>query len=246
MWLCRFANLSTWTAPPGSPGRRPARVPGYRATIAYGRAVLERYDDEASRVVSAAREEASRLGHGHVGTEHLLLGLLRQRGSHAAEALDASGVFLEPCRQKVSEALASRVTPQATGVGSQLPFTDRASRALDRASRLSLRLGGDVVRSDQILLSVLDVEGTAGQVLRGLSVDPAVVRDALMAEAALPPAPSRDQTPAEALPPAGDHNRPSRRDSPSRPAKDAVERSETPSSKSSCQLVQSNRLRSRK
>ena len=204
MWLCRFANLSTWTAPPGSLGRRPARVPGYRGHIAYGRAVLERYDDEASRVVSAAREEASRLGHGHVGTEHLLLGLLRQRGSHAAEALDASGVFLEPCRQKVSEALASRVTPQATGVGSQLPFTDRASRALDRASRLSLRLGGDVVRSDQILLSVLDVEGTAGQVLRGLSVDPTVVRDALMAEAALSPAPSRDQTPAEALPPAGD------------------------------------------
>ena len=190
MWLCRFANLSTWTAPPGSLGRR-RPGPGLPGDIAYGRAVLERYDDEASRVVSAAREEASRLGHGHVGTEHLLLGLLRQRGSHAAEALDASGVFLEPCRQKVSEALASRVTPQATGVGSQLPFTDRASRALDRASRLSLRLGGDVVRSDQILLSVLDVEGTAGQVLRGLSVDPAVVRDALMAEAALSPAPSR-------------------------------------------------------
>jgi ATP-dependent Clp protease ATP-binding subunit ClpA len=177
---------------------------GYRSAIAYGHAVLDRYDDEAGRVVSAAAEEARRLGHGHVGTEHLLLGLLRQRGSRAAEALDASGVFLEPCRQKVSEALASRMTAPAASAGSPLPFTDRASRALDRASRLSLRMGSNVVRSDHVLVSVLDVEGTAGQVLRGLSVDPALVRDALIAEAALSPALSRDQTPAEVFPGAGD------------------------------------------
>jgi ATP-dependent Clp protease ATP-binding subunit ClpC len=166
--------------------------------------VLERYDNEASRAVSAAGEEARRLGHGHVGTEHLLLGLLRQRGSPAAEALDASGVFLEPCRQKVSEALASRTSTPAAGATGQLPFTDRASRALDRARRLSLRGGSDVIRSDHLLVSVLDVEGTAGQVLRGLSVDPAVVREALIAEAALSPAPSRVQTFAEPIPPAGD------------------------------------------
>jgi ATP-dependent Clp protease ATP-binding subunit ClpA len=147
-------------------------------------------------VVSAAGEEARRLGHGHVGTEHLLLGVLRQRGSHAAQALEASGVFLEACRQKVSEALASRGTSATPG--SQLPFSDRASRALDRASRLSLRLGSDVVRSDHVLLSVLDVEGTAGQVLRGLSVDPAVVREALMAEAAPSSGPAPDQRPAPA------------------------------------------------
>jgi ATP-dependent Clp protease ATP-binding subunit ClpC len=155
-------------------------------------------------VVSAAAEEARRLGHGHVGTEHLLLGLLRQRGSRAAEALDASGVYLEPCRQKVSEALASRTTAPAASVGSPLPFTDRASRALDRASRLSLRMGSDVVRSDHVLVSLLDVEGTAGQVLRGLSVDPATVREALDAEAALSPTPSRNQTPPEVFPGAQD------------------------------------------
>jgi hypothetical protein len=65
-------------------------------------------------------------------------------------------------------------------------------------------MGSDVVRSDHVLLSVLDVEGTAGQVLRGLSVDPAVVREALMAEPALSPAPSRDPTSAEAFPRPGD------------------------------------------
>ena len=155
--------------------------------------------------MAAAREEASRLGHGHVGTEHLLLGLLRQRGSHAAEALDASGVYLEPCRQKVSEALASRVTSPAPGVGSQLPFTDRASRALDRASRLALRMGRGCrpLRSNPSQRAGRGGDGR--QVLRGLSSRPHGGEGrACPAEAARAPAPSRDQTPAEALPPAGD------------------------------------------
>jgi hypothetical protein len=60
-----------------------------------------------------------------------------------------------------------------------LVLTIRAFRALDRAAKLSARMGSDDVQCEHILLSVLDVEGTAGQVLRGLWIDPDSVRDAL-------------------------------------------------------------------
>jgi ATP-dependent Clp protease ATP-binding subunit ClpC len=164
-----------------------------RLTSRGARAVWRR--DETCRVGGWRR--GPKLGHGHVGTEHLLLGLLIQAGSAAAEALHASGVSLAPGREKVIEALASRATAPAPGAGDQVPLTDRASRALDRATRLSLRMGSEVVGSDHVLLSVLDVEGTAGQVLRGLSVDPSVVREALMAPTALSPEQSSDQSSPE-------------------------------------------------
>lgn len=129
--------------------------------------------------MSSARDEAHRLGHPHVGTEHLLLGLLAESGTSAWDALIAAGATLVSAREKVVEALASRTTSLPPRSTQDLQFTDRASRALDRASRLSLRAGSDYVNCEHILLSVLDVEGTAGQVLRGLAVDPDAVRQAL-------------------------------------------------------------------
>jgi hypothetical protein len=65
-------------------------------------------------------------------------------------------------------------------------------------------MGSDVVRADHVLLSVLDVEGTAGQVLRGLSVDPSVVREALVTPAVLTDEPTTHQLYSEDLSRAGD------------------------------------------
>lgn len=141
--------------------------------------MLERFGDEARRSVELAIEEARRLGHGHVGTEHLLLGLLAERRTAAARALTAGGATLALAREKVVEALASRSRDRPPSSSDQLPFTDRATRTLERASRLSARLGREDVRTEDVLLSLLDVEGTAGQVLRGMSVDIATVRRAL-------------------------------------------------------------------
>jgi ATP-dependent Clp protease ATP-binding subunit ClpA len=139
--------------------------------------VLERFSDGARRVVALAEEEARRLGHGHVGTEHLLLGIMSDGESGAARALVAAGVTLDGSRQKVAEAVSAEGNSRA----GDLPLTDRAKRALERASRLSLRRHDDQVETEHVLLSLLDVEGTAGQVLRGLAVDPARVRAALEA-----------------------------------------------------------------
>lgn len=140
-----------------------------------------------------ATEEARQLGHGHVGTEHLLLGLLAERRTSAARALAAGGASLALAREKVFEALASRSRDRPPSNSDQLPFTDRANRTLERASRLSARLGREDVRTEDVLLSLLDVEGTAGQVLRGMSVDIAAVRRALEPSDQVP---SPDQVPA--------------------------------------------------
>jgi ATP-dependent Clp protease ATP-binding subunit ClpA len=138
--------------------------------------VFERFDHQARQAVEVAFEEARSFGHEQVGTEHLLLGLLRVGRSDAARALIGCGATLEGCRAKVAEAAASK---QHGTARSELTLTDRAARALERATRLSLRQRRTFVETDHVLLSVLDVEGTAGQVLRGLSVDLGCIRQTI-------------------------------------------------------------------
>jgi ATP-dependent Clp protease ATP-binding subunit ClpC len=140
--------------------------------------VLERLSDPARRATAQAEAEARRLRHGYVGTEHLVLGVLADGDNAAARVLAGAGIILDACRDKVAEAVGpKRVDASDSG----LAFTDRANRALERAGRLSLRRRTAHVGTVSIMLSVLDVEGTAGQVLRGLSVDVAALRVALEA-----------------------------------------------------------------
>jgi ATP-dependent Clp protease ATP-binding subunit ClpC len=135
--------------------------------------VLDRFSDRARRAVQLAEDEARRLGHGHIGTEHLLLGLLAEGDSAASRALVASGATLDGARSKVAEAVGD------DHVGQNFEFTERAKRSLERASRLSLRRRDESVGTEHVLLSVLDVEGRAGQVLRGLGVDLVRLREAV-------------------------------------------------------------------
>jgi ATP-dependent Clp protease ATP-binding subunit ClpC len=127
--------------------------------------------------VTRAEEEARRLGHGQVGTEHLLLGLVADEESVVGRTLIEAGATLGGCRSKVREAVGP--TTEVAGTA-ELSLTDRAKRALERADRLSIRRRDEQVEPGHILLSVLDVEGRAGQVLRGLSVDVVVLRDAVL------------------------------------------------------------------
>ena len=145
--------------------------------MTYGLPVLELFSDAARRLVVLAEEEARRLGHGHIGTEHFLLGILADEESGAARALLAAGATLDASRVKVAEA----VSTEGTSKVGDLPFTDRAKRTLERASRLSLRRHDDHVETEHVLLSLLDIEGTAGQILRGLAVDLVRLRASLEA-----------------------------------------------------------------
>jgi ATP-dependent Clp protease ATP-binding subunit ClpA len=120
------------------------------------KAPFEHFDPRARLVVLDAREEAQRLGHGAIGTEHLLLGLLRE--TKTAVALEPIGLDLDAAREAVE---------QATGrgeesSGAELPFTADAKKAFELALRESLRLGHDSLEPEHILMGVLAVEDGLG------------------------------------------------------------------------------------
>src|SRR5205807_4655677 len=143
----------------------------------YRLVVFDRFSNDARMTVVRAEEEARLLGHGQIGTEHLLLGLLADEESAAGRRLIEAGATLSACRSKVREAVGATTTVADTA---ELTLTDRAKRALERADRLSIRRRDGQVEPDHILISVLDVEGRSGQVLRGLSVDITDLRDAVL------------------------------------------------------------------
>jgi len=138
----------------------------------------------ARRALELAEDEAHGWGHDRVGTEHLLLGLLAVEEGGAARALRAAGVTLAAARHKVVEAVgtadAAPVKPSRNPPPPVTPtLSARAARSLERAVRFSHQHRSDKVASGQLLWGVLDVEGRAGQVLRGLGVDIPSVRAAL-------------------------------------------------------------------
>jgi len=153
----------------------------------------------ARRAMASAEREARQLGHDRIGTEHVLLGLLTN-DSDTSRQLAHAGVTLAATRNKVSEAVGQHAVA-ATGISVRgaLPRTARAGRALGRAARFAHAEGSDVVDSGHLLWGVLDVEGTAGQVLRGLGVDVDSLRVQLETpEADRETRTSRDQLPAGA------------------------------------------------
>jgi ATP-dependent Clp protease ATP-binding subunit ClpC len=161
--------------------------------------VLENYSPRAQDVVVAATEEARLLGHAGVGTEHLLLGLLAEDDGVPAEVLRTAGATFTAARHKVAEVVGGDGTPPDDG---DLALTPRAKRALDRASRFARQDREPEVTTGHVLLGVLDVEGLACQVLRGLDVDVAQVREAVVAARTevVPPRPSRKRSSEKARP----------------------------------------------
>jgi ATP-dependent Clp protease ATP-binding subunit ClpA len=146
---------------------------------------LQGFDTGAARAIALAESEAWQLGHERVGTEHLLLGLLTN-DSDTSAMLTGSGVTLAAARNKVSEAVGGSSGGTAGPRPTMLPKTARATRALGRALRFAHARGSEDVTSHHVLLGVLDVEGIAGQVLRGLGLEVDALRaslDALDAQA---------------------------------------------------------------
>src|SRR5262245_53343175 len=140
---------------------------------------LEELGPDARRAVAAAESEAIDMGYDRVGTEHLLLGVLSGETTGAATMLSEAGATLSAARHKVREATTR--TPSGE-LSPPLPSTPRGDRALGRAVRISHQHRADVVTSEHLLWGVLDVEGTAGQVLRRLGVDVDRLRAALGAQ----------------------------------------------------------------
>jgi ATP-dependent Clp protease ATP-binding subunit ClpC len=103
-----------------------------------GLRMFERFTDRARRVVVLAQEEARTLNHDYIGTEHILLALIRESGGIAAQALESLGITEEAARQQVEEIIGRGQQDPPRG---HIPFTPRAKKALQLSMREAIALG---------------------------------------------------------------------------------------------------------
>jgi ATP-dependent Clp protease ATP-binding subunit ClpA len=139
--------------------------------------MFERFTDHARQVVVLAQEEARTLRHNHIGTEHILLGLLREEAGVAGAVLESLDITLERARAEVV-----RIIGPANGASAgQIPFTPRAKKVLELALREALALGDQHIGSEHILLGLVrESDGGAMRILLDQNVDADTVRDGVM------------------------------------------------------------------
>jgi ATP-dependent Clp protease ATP-binding subunit ClpC len=139
--------------------------------------LFERFTERARQVVVLAQEEARQLKHNYIGTEHILLGLLREEEGLAARVLESLDITVERVRAQVV-----RIVGSGEEVTSgQIPFTPRAKKVLELALREALQLGHTYIGTEHILLGLVrEGEGIAAQVLVELGADLERVRQVAM------------------------------------------------------------------
>ena len=130
--------------------------------------MFERFTDRARRVVVLAQEEARTLDHGYIGTEHLLLGLIREGDGVAARALESLGISLDAVREQVGQIIGRGQQPPP----GHIPFTPRAKKVLELALREAQQLDHGYIGTGHLLLGLIrEGSGVAAQVLVGLGAD---------------------------------------------------------------------------
>src|ERR671929_144277 len=128
------------------------------------------FTDRVRKVLQMAREEAARLHHEYVGTEHILLGLIREGEGVAAAVLTNLNVDLEDIQQKIEETV--KKGKAAAAAGPDLPYTSRAKKVLELAMTEARELNHSYVGTEHLLLGLLREEkGIAAQVLTDAGVN---------------------------------------------------------------------------
>jgi ATP-dependent Clp protease ATP-binding subunit ClpC len=124
--------------------------------------LFERFTERARQVVVLAQDEARALKHNYIGTEHILLGLLREEEGLAARVLESLDITVEEVRAQVA-----RIVGQGDEVTTgQIPFTPRATKVLELALREALSLGHNHIGTEHILLGLVRVDdGIASHLL---------------------------------------------------------------------------------
>src|SRR3954447_14363840 len=128
------------------------------------------FTERVRKVLAMAREEAARLHHEYVGTEHILLGLIREGEGVAATVLQNLSVELDEIQQKIEETVKKGKAAQTTGT--DLPYTSRAKKVLELAMSEARELSHSYVGTEHLLLGLLREEkGIAAQVLTDAGVN---------------------------------------------------------------------------
>jgi len=155
---------------------------------------MERFTQRARRVLSLAQEEAERLQHNYIGTEHLLLGLIREEGGVAGRVLRELGL-----EQKRVEELVERMTRASTRSSSTAPeLSPGTKRVLELAVDEARRMGHHYIGTEHLLLGLVRLpEGVAIDILKRLGVSPEEVRRQTRRVLQENPVQSKDPTPPE-------------------------------------------------
>lgn len=137
---------------------------------------LDKFTKRARRVLSYAQEEATRLNHNYIGTEHLLLGLLREEEGLAAKVLRDLGVDQNRVRRMIEDIVGRGQAP----ANARLTLTPRTRRVIELAVDEARRLGHHYIGTEHLLLGLVrEEEGVAISVLRTLNLTPEKIRQQL-------------------------------------------------------------------
>lgn len=136
--------------------------------------VFERFTEQARQAIVFGQEEARRLGHNYIGTEHLLLGVLREEAGVGARVLTSLGVTVDAVRAQVG-----RIVGQGEAVATgQISFTPRVKRVMELSLREALGLGHDYIGTEHLLLALIrEPEGVAARILVDFDLDADKIRE---------------------------------------------------------------------
>ncbi len=133
------------------------------------------FTDRVKRVMQLAREESARLGHDYIGTEHFLLGIIRDGEGVAVNVLENLGLDLDEVRQSIEDATATVGGSMTIG---QVPFTPRAKQVLEIAAYEARALKSKFVGTEHLLLALVkDKDGSASQILSAFGVNYKMIKD---------------------------------------------------------------------
>ena len=137
--------------------------------------MFDKFTDRARKVMALAREEAKRFNHEYIGTEHILLGLVKEGSGVAANVLQNLDIDLKKIRMEIEKIV--QTGPDLVSVG-QLPFTPRVKKVLEYAIEEARAMGHNYIGTEHQLLGLLrEQEGVAAQVLLNLGVKLEDVRE---------------------------------------------------------------------
>src|SRR5476651_1184611 len=141
---------------------------------------MNNFTPRAQQVLALARKEADRFNHNYVGTEHLLLGLIKLGQGVAVNVLQKMGLDLETVRMEVEKQIGTG--PETKMVGN-IPYTPRVKKVLALAGKEAKSLNHSYVGTEHILLGLLrEGEGVAARVLKNLEVDIERTRNEILKE----------------------------------------------------------------
>lgn len=157
--------------------------------------MFERFTDRARRVLVYAQEEVREFNHAFIGTEHILLGLIREGDGVAATALDELEVTYQAVREGAQE-LTEHVTD---GPSVSPPFTPRAKKVMEMSLREAMRLGHTYIGTEHLLLGLVrQGEGRAVRILNDLGIEMSQIQSQVVHLLSSPSSPEVGESPVHA------------------------------------------------